>query len=296
MAILEYSRIMVNCAIEAMRNAYTADFELFHHHHDPELEASSGPGLHASAKETEGTLDPASPAGASAAHQKAVEAEAQERVRARQPPPAATPDLLGARIYLEDPSLESTESPALAIVVGFHPPDHTHEIIVKLASGKRRDLTWQEFKTARRNLFGKDLSGMAVPAWGPDDSLPSAEVSRGKNKDAAPSSEEESESELSTPSDDEEEADSRKRAQASTTPHGGMQRVRSKTSKYKLSATDLVGKRVRKKFGKTFYTRVVTASLPPQEKDEEWLWQIDYDDGDTEQVNRRQLGQIMTNS
>ena len=126
--------------------------------------------------------------------------------------------------------------------------------------------------------------------------MPSAEVSRGKNKDAAPSSEEESESELSTPSDDEEEADSRKRAQASTTPHKGMQRVRNKTSKHKLSATDLVGKRVRKKFGKTFYTGVVTASLPPQEKDEEWLWQIAYDDGDTEQVNRRQLGQIMTNS
>ena len=59
------------------------------------------------------------------------------------------------------------------------------------------------------------LSKMTVPAWGPDDSTPTAKTSTSRKKRAAPGSEGESESEPSSTSGSDDEADSRKRASSS---------------------------------------------------------------------------------
>ena len=64
-AILEYSRIMINQAIEAMTRAYTADFELYHDHHDPELEAACRAAERTDVSE-QPDEDPTTPAGAGA--------------------------------------------------------------------------------------------------------------------------------------------------------------------------------------------------------------------------------------
>ena len=151
-AILEYSRIMINQAIEAMTRAYTADFELYHDHHDPELEAACRAAERTDVSE-QPDEDPTTPAGAGAVRIAVAEEEARDRIRHGQAPPSATPDLLGARIYLQAPCSEpgAPGAPALALVVGLHPPAHTHAVIAKLASGDLVDLTWPEFKSARRN-------------------------------------------------------------------------------------------------------------------------------------------------
>ena len=43
MATLEYSRVMINDTIRAMRGAFQAYFELFHHHKDADLSGNSPP-------------------------------------------------------------------------------------------------------------------------------------------------------------------------------------------------------------------------------------------------------------
>ena len=50
---------------------------------------------------------------------------------------------------------------------------------------------------------------------------------------------------------------------------------------------------MRKKFGRHFFLGKVTKVLPPTEEDEEWLWQIVYQDGDSEQLNYEELGKVV---
>ena len=288
---------MINQAIEAMTRAYTADFELYHDHHDPELEEACRAAGGASGSEQHDGWDPATPAGASAFREAAAEEEARELVRRKKEPPSATPDLLGAQILLQAPRSEprATGQPALALVVGLHPPSHSHAIIAKLASGELANLTWTEFKSARRNLFGKDLSAMAVPAWGPDDNLPLARLQKSSKEKATEgeSTEEESELESSPDESSEGEGAARKRPPPTLSPHRGGQRVRPRVSAPPNDSLGLVGLQVRKKFSRRFFSGKITEALPPTEEDEEWLWQINYEDGDPEQLNYEELSKVI---
>ena len=193
-----------------------------------------------------------------------------------------------------EPGAGASGAPALALVVGLHPPAHTHAVIAKLASGDLVDLTWPEFKSARRNLFGKDLSGMAVPAWGPEDHLPLAKSTRvSKEKEAGcASSEEESEPESYSDSSSESDGASKKRPPQSLTPHRGGPRVRPRSAAHPECSSASIGLQVRKKFGRRFFSGKVTKALPPTEEDEEWLWQIQYEDGDTEQLDYEELCKV----
>ena len=55
----------------------------------------------------------------------------------------------------------------------------------------------------------------------------------------------------------------------------------------------MVGLQVRKKFSRRFFSGQVTEALPPTEEDEEWLWQIVYKDGDSEQLNYEELSKVI---
>ena len=55
----------------------------------------------------------------------------------------------------------------------------------------------------------------------------------------------------------------------------------------------MVGLQVRKKFSRRFFSGKITEALPPTEEDEEWLWQIDYEDGDSEQLNYEELSKVI---
>ena len=57
-------------------------------------------------------------------------------------------------------------------------------------------------------------------------------------------------------------------------------------------ASASIGLQVRKKFGRRFFSGKVTKALPPTEEDEEWLWQIQYEDGDTEQLDYEELCKV----
>ena len=50
---------------------------------------------------------------------------------------------------------------------------------------------------------------------------------------------------------------------------------------------------MRKKFSRRFFSGKITEALPPTEEDEEWLWQIDYEDGDSEQLNYEELSKVI---
>ena len=157
------------------------------------------------------------------------------------------------------------------------------------------NLTWPEFKSARRNLFGKDLSRMAVPAWGPECNLPLARSQKSsKEKETeGESTEEESEPESSPDESSEGEGAARKRPPPALSPHRGGQRVRPRVSAPPNDSLGLVGLQVRKKFSRRFFLGKITEALPPTEEDEEWLWQIDYEDGDSEQLNYEELSKVI---
>jgi len=69
----------------------------------------------------------------------------------------------------------SAEHRRLAIVCGFHEPTHPRPVLLKTCSG-REDISWPEFKDARRRLFGADVSGLARPEWGPEEAETSFEA------------------------------------------------------------------------------------------------------------------------
>lgn len=206
MAILCYSRVMVNETISAMRNMYSASFKLFHSHHDPDLESSNGGSSLAAGELGSRQFGPGSPAAASIARGVAQKSDIQARILAGEPPPTGTADLLGA-LALVKPVGAAEAEPVLAMAVGFDLPGQDSEVIVKLASGTRLRISWEAFKQGRRELFGKDLSDLDVPAWGPDDDLPLSNTSK-KAKEAQDksSSSESDEPEYSSSSDSDPEA------------------------------------------------------------------------------------------
>jgi hypothetical protein len=120
--------------------------------------------------------------------------------------PTGTADLLGA-LALVKPVGAAEAEPVLAMAVGFDLPGQDGEVIIKLASGTRLRISWEAFKQGRRELFGKDLSDLDVPAWGPDDDLPLSNTSK-KAKEAQDksSSSESDEPEYSSSSDSDPEA------------------------------------------------------------------------------------------
>ena len=77
---------------------------------------------------------------------------------------------------------------------------------------------------------------------------------------------------------------SKKRPPQSLTPHRGGPRVRPRSAAHPECSSASIGLQVRKKFGRRFFSGKVTKALPPTEEDEEWLWQIQYEDGDTEMI------------
>lgn len=206
MAILCYSRVMVNETISAMRNMYSASFQLFHSHHDPDLESSNAGSSLAAGELGSRQFGPGSPAAASIARGVAQKSDIRARILAGEPPPTGTADLLGA-LALVNPVGAADAEPVLAMAVGFDLPGQDSEVIIKLASGTRQRISWEAFKQGRRELFGKDLSDLDVPAWGPDDDLPLSNTSK-KAKEAQDksSSSESEESEYSSSSDSGHEA------------------------------------------------------------------------------------------
>ena len=206
MAILCYSRVMVNETISAMRNMYSASFKLFHSHHDPDLESSNAGSSLAAGELGSRQFGPGSPAAASIARGAAQKSDIQARILAGELPPTGTADLLGALALIKPVGAAEAE-PVLAMAVGFGLPGQDGEVIIKLASGTKLRISWEVFKQGRRELFGKDLSDLDVPTWGPDDDLPLPSASK-KVKEAQDksSSSESDEAEYSSSSDSDPDA------------------------------------------------------------------------------------------
>ena len=55
------------------------------------------------------------------------------------------------------------------------------------------------------------------------------------------------------------------------------------------SGVDVVGTRVAKEFEQVLYTGIVTEYLHPISSDDDPLWQIEYDDGDQQQLDISEL-------
>ena len=159
MAILCYSRVMVNGTISAMRNMYSASFKLFHSHHDPDLESSNAGSSLAAGELGSRQFGPGSPAAASIARGAAQKSDIQARILAGELPPTGTADLLGALALIKPVGAAEAE-PVLAMAVGFGLPGQDGEVIIKLASGTKLRISWEVFKQGRRELFGKDLSDL----------------------------------------------------------------------------------------------------------------------------------------
>ena len=167
MAILEYSRVMINDTILAMRGAYQADFALFHHHKDADLACDSSPGA-------DGEVEKLPP---SRVRSVGDQEDIDSRIAEGRGPPICSLDLLGLPVLLDgvEEKGASAEHRRLAIVCGFREPTHPRPVLLKTCSG-REDISWPEFKDARRRLFGADVSGLARPEWGPEEAETSFEA------------------------------------------------------------------------------------------------------------------------
>ena len=117
MAILEYSRVMINDTIMAMRGAYQADFALFHHHKDTDLACDSSPGA-------DGEVEKLPP---SRVRSVGDQEDIDSRIAEGRGPPICSLDLLGLPVLLDgvEERCASVEHSRLKAVCSCRDSPHT---------------------------------------------------------------------------------------------------------------------------------------------------------------------------